>query len=108
VNGAGGTVSVINTPTETVTNTIGVGSNPFRVAFHPDGTVAYVTNNGGTSVSVINTATETVMNTIGVGSFPTGIAFMPLKLAQGICSKNEFFPKLNFLISFHGYLLVEL
>ena len=34
---------------------IPVGAQPTRVAFSPDGTRAYVTNEGSNTVSVINT-----------------------------------------------------
>lgn len=67
-------VSVIDLATGTVTNTIGVGTNPDQVAFSPDGSIAYVVNFGGDNVSVIDVATETVTNTIGVGTSPTGVA----------------------------------
>ncbi|WP_368908890.1 hypothetical protein, partial [Bacillus wiedmannii] len=40
----------------------------------PDGTLAYVTNQGSNTVSVINTATNTVIDTVPVGVAPTGIA----------------------------------
>ena len=76
-NSGGGTVSVINPATGTVTGTINVGSDPFGVAFNPAGTLAYVTNYGGTTVSVINPATGTVTGTITVGSDPIGVAFNP-------------------------------
>ena len=52
-NGDGGTVSVIDTATNTVTTTITVGDFPRGVAFSPDGTTAYVVNTGPGTVSVI-------------------------------------------------------
>ena len=49
------------------------------MAFSPDGTRAYVTNEGVSStVSVINTATNTVTGTIPVGDGPVGVAFSPV------------------------------
>ena len=68
-----GSVSVIDTTTNTVTATIDFGSGkaPNDVAVSPDGTRAYVTNAGyGNSVSVIDTATNTVIDTIAVGVQP--------------------------------------
>ncbi|MGW3269814.1 Ig-like domain repeat protein, partial [Streptomyces sp. NPDC001056] len=76
-NSGDGTVSVIDTGTQTVTNTITVGSSPFGVAVTPDGSQVYVANNGDGTVSVIDTATETVTNTITVGSAPVGVAVSP-------------------------------
>ncbi|WP_319436181.1 beta-propeller fold lactonase family protein [Mycobacterium sp. RTGN5] len=77
VNNSDGTVSVINTATNSVTATIPVGSGPQQVAVSPDGTRVYVTNGASNTVSVINTSTNTVTNTIEVGTLPDGIAVSP-------------------------------
>jgi YVTN family beta-propeller protein/autotransporter-associated beta strand protein len=71
------TVAVIDTATQTVINTVPVGSYPRGVAVAPDGQYAYVTNANDNSVSVIDTGTETVVNTIPVGSYPIGVAVTP-------------------------------
>ncbi len=52
--GGPGTVSVIDTASNNVTATIGVGSHPSKVAVSPDGTKAYVTNAESNTVSVIS------------------------------------------------------
>jgi YVTN family beta-propeller protein len=74
-------VSVIDTATNTVVATIPVGVSPIGVAITPDGTRAYVTNEGSNTVSgtvsVIDTATNTVVATIPVGPGPFGIAITP-------------------------------
>ncbi|RXS80938.1 hypothetical protein EST92_16715 [Streptomyces sp. TM32] len=76
VNVNGSSVSVINTATNTITNTItGFGVNPVEIALNPAGSKAYVTNNLSTSVSVVDTATNTITNTIAVGNLPWGVAF---------------------------------
>ncbi|MFD4620355.1 YncE family protein, partial [Streptomyces sp. NPDC058475] len=54
-NDSSGTVSVIDTATNTVTATIPVGTAPQGVALTPDGTRVYVTNSGSDTVSVIDT-----------------------------------------------------
>jgi YVTN family beta-propeller protein len=54
-NRGSGTVSVIDTATDTVTATIRVHYGPNRVAVAPDGRYAYVTNGGSGTVSVIDT-----------------------------------------------------
>jgi len=41
----------------------------------PDGSAAYVTNDGGNTVSVISTATQAVTATIPVGAGPLNVAF---------------------------------
>lgn len=68
------TVSVINTATDTVTQTVHTPS-AFGVAVAPDGKTAYVTNFQGNSVSVVTTATGVVRATVAlpVGTTPSGI-----------------------------------
>jgi YVTN family beta-propeller protein len=63
-------VSVINTNTNTVIDTIGVGNSPGGVAFTRDARKAYVSNNGSDSVSVIDTLNGVVVKEIPVGNGP--------------------------------------
>ncbi|MBL0119840.1 MAG: hypothetical protein IPP89_12860 [Saprospiraceae bacterium] len=70
-------VSVINTATNTVVATIGVGIYPYGVSTNPDGSRVYVANAVSGNVSVINTATNTVVATIGVGNYPYGVSTSP-------------------------------
>jgi YVTN family beta-propeller protein len=82
-NQSSGTVSVIDTVTNTVVGSpIGVGSNPSGVAVTPDGSRVYVTNFGSNNVSVIDTATNAVVGSpITVGSRPRafGLFIQPTK-----------------------------
>ncbi|MGB9941091.1 PKD domain-containing protein [Methanosarcina sp.] len=77
------TVSVIDTATNTVTDTVNVGYGPQGVAVTPDGTKVYVTNPGNgyqypdSTVSVIDTATNTVTKTVSVGVHPIRVAVTP-------------------------------
>jgi YVTN family beta-propeller protein/autotransporter-associated beta strand protein len=72
-----GTVTPINTATNTAGTPIPVGVNPYGIAMTPDGTTVYVANNSGTTVSVINTATNTVTATIAGFSSPTAVVITP-------------------------------
>ena len=86
---AGHTVTVINTKTGSIINTINVGTMPSGVAFNPTGTLAYVTNYndpvttqpgqnpGPGSVSVIDTKTSSVVGLIPVGNGAAAIALTP-------------------------------
>lgn len=79
-NALSNTVSVIDTETNQVVATIPVGQTPVGVVFSPDGTKAYVTNNGndtGGSISVIDTATNTVVATVPVGGSTDFSAITP-------------------------------
>ena len=69
-------VSVIDTSTNTVIATVGVGHGPLGVAITPDGSRAYVANVGSSSISVINTGTNTVIATVGTFQ-PVGVAITP-------------------------------
>lgn len=71
-----GTISVINTITNTVTAIINLGPFPFPdgLVVSPDGSRLYVANNvNAGTVSIINTATNTLLSTINVGVAPYGI-----------------------------------
>jgi YVTN family beta-propeller protein len=73
----GNTVSVIDTATNAVIDTIMVGAKPGAMAVSPDGTRLYVANEADDTVSVVDVATNTVVATIPVGSGPTGVAVSP-------------------------------
>ena len=73
-----GTVSVIDTATNTVVGSITVGGWPFGVAFLPNGTRAYVTDGYHNTVSVIDTVTKKVVGLpIAVGHYPVAVAITP-------------------------------
>ncbi|MBS1501601.1 MAG: beta-propeller fold lactonase family protein, partial [Bacteroidetes bacterium] len=63
------TISVINTTTNTVINTINVttGANPQGLSISPDGSKLYVANSNGGTISVISTSTNSVIATINNG-----------------------------------------
>jgi YVTN family beta-propeller protein len=73
----GNTVSVIDTATNSVVDTIVVGGIPGAMAVSPDGTRLYVANTRDDTVSVVDTATDGVVATIGVGGRPSGVAVSP-------------------------------
>ncbi|AKB36450.1 hypothetical protein MSSAC_1860 [Methanosarcina siciliae C2J] len=76
-NSGSNNVSVIDTSTNTVTDTVKVGYNPSEVAVSPDGKKVYVVNEDSNNVSVIDTDTNTVTVTVPVGNWPEGIAVTP-------------------------------
>jgi len=76
-NGASETVSVIDTATNTVVATVGVGSGPIGVAVNPNGTRVYVANLTSNSVSVIDTGTNTVVANVTLGGSPFAVAVNP-------------------------------
>ncbi len=72
-----GTVSVISTSSNSVTNTLTVGNSARCNCVHPNGTAAYVANYKSNSVSAIDTKSVSVVKTIAVGTNPYGIASAP-------------------------------
>ena len=53
------------------------GQHPAGVAFSPDGTAAYVANEGSNTLSVLDPTAGTVRSTITVGPSPRGVAIRP-------------------------------
>lgn len=80
-NEGSGTVTPINTATNTPGTPIAVGHQPTGIAITPNGTTAYVAyQSGGTlkgMVTPINTATGTPGTPITVGNDPVAIAITP-------------------------------
>ncbi|MCA1683606.1 MAG: hypothetical protein LC708_00525, partial [Actinobacteria bacterium] len=70
-------VSVIDTATNTVVNTIPVGDRPVGVALTPDGARVYAVNVGDGTVSVISTASDTVVATVAMGGSPHSVTVTP-------------------------------
>ncbi len=64
---ATGTVSVVDTATNTLVKTIEVGLHPTGMALSPSGDRLYVTNANSDTVSAIDTATDEVKETLHVG-----------------------------------------
>src|SRR5882672_1823070 len=74
-NFGSGTVSVVDSASNTVVATVTVGAMPWGVAVNPKAPREYVANAGDNSVTVIDTVSNTVVATIpNVGPMPTGIA----------------------------------
>src|SRR2546421_723918 len=68
-----GSVSVINTATNSVIANITVAPGPWNMAMSGDGTRLYVSSAGSNIISVIDTGTNTVSATISVSNSPAGM-----------------------------------
>ena len=77
-----GTVSVLDTASNTVVKTIDVGLHPTGMALSPRGDRLYVTNANSDTVSVIDTATDTVVKTLHVGDTGRGTDADARQLAE--------------------------
>jgi YVTN family beta-propeller protein len=78
-NTGDGTVTPIDTATNTAGTPIPAGTAPWGIAITPDGKTAYVTNNTSPvgSVTPIDLATNTAGTPIPIGRDPRGIAITP-------------------------------
>jgi YVTN family beta-propeller protein len=72
-----GTVSVIDTASNTVQKTIEVGLHPTGMTLSPAGDRVYVTNANSDTVSVISTLTDAVVKTLQVGGLGSGRERLP-------------------------------
>ena len=82
-------VSVINTDTNTVIDTIAMpGTVPTIAAMTPDAVAfVYITQQGSDEIAIIDTTTNTVLGTtITVGIGPHGISITPDGLEAYVCS----------------------
>jgi len=75
-------VYVVNVTTDVVTNSISVGTAPVYAALSPDGTYAYVLNQGSDDISVIDTTAETVVATIPAGGSAPSMAVFDSTLTR--------------------------
>jgi YVTN family beta-propeller protein len=73
-NEKSGTVSVIDTATDTVARTITTGGKPRGIAASPDGSILYVSEQTGNALLVIDTAGGQLRERIGLGESPEGIS----------------------------------
>ena len=86
--GGAGTVSMVDTATNTVTGTVAVGTSPRALAITADGAKVYVANTVSNNVSVINTATNTVISTVTVGTSPLAITASGAKVYVANAGSN--------------------
>jgi YVTN family beta-propeller protein len=85
-----GNISVINMVTNSVTDTINVGGQPFAVAIGPGGNTVYVTDNRNKDiVSVIDATTNNVTATINVGARPEGVVVNPSGTKLYVANYND-------------------
>jgi len=72
-NRTAGTVTVVDTTTNSVIGTIAVGPTPDALVIKPDGTKLYVTSLANNTVTVVDTATKAITATIAIAK-PSAIA----------------------------------
>ena len=73
-NSEDNTVSIIDTDTNSVTDTLNVGNGPWGIAVGAQGDYVYVANNYSDTVTVIETSDNTIYRTFNVGDGPCGVS----------------------------------
>jgi YVTN family beta-propeller protein len=76
-NGRAGTVSVLDSRTYELLNTIKVGVRPWGIALSPDGKFLYTANGPSDDVSVVDLDTNKEIARIKAGSSPWAVAIVP-------------------------------
>jgi YVTN family beta-propeller protein len=103
-----GTVSVIDTSTNTLVKTIDVGGAAHAVALNSTGNRAYVASgDSGGGVSVIDTATgEVVANVRILNGFPAGVAVHPTGTRVYVTSAND--PNVSVIQTFNNTIIATI
>jgi YVTN family beta-propeller protein len=70
-------LTVIDTATRTIRQTVPLGPRPDMLAISPDGTALYVTIRDADQLSVVSTKDLTVTATLPTGRDPHGVAYRP-------------------------------
>jgi YVTN family beta-propeller protein len=84
-----GAVSVINTVTNHLVDTIVVGSQPWAIGLNPVSNLIYAANAGSGSVSIISGATDKVISTVVVGPYPWSATYSPVTHLIYVVNENS-------------------
>ena len=76
-NGRAGTVSVLDSHTYELLNTIKVGTRPWGIAISPDGKYLYAANGPSNDVSVVDLAADKEVARVKAGGSPWGLVVVP-------------------------------
>src|SRR5690606_3747988 len=91
-----GTLSVVDTLTRTVIQTVNVGNLPFGVAVSFDGAKIFVCNNFDSTISVIDAVNYQIIETISLGGAPIKIALTESLPVSFDTVKDATFSQLEF------------
>jgi YVTN family beta-propeller protein len=77
-NGRAGTVSVLDSRTYELLNTIKVGTRPWGIALSPDGKLLYTANGPSNDISVVDLEANMEVARVKAGASPWGVAVVPI------------------------------
>jgi YVTN family beta-propeller protein len=81
-NGRAGTVSVVDSHTYALLDTIKVGTRPWGLALSPDGKYLYSANGPSNDISVVDLSTNKEIARVKAGASPWGIVIVPAATAH--------------------------
>jgi YVTN family beta-propeller protein len=81
-NGRAGTVSVVDSHTYALLDTIKVGTRPWGLALSPDGKYLYSANGPSNDISVVDLSTNKEIARVKAGASPWGIVVVPATTAH--------------------------
>jgi len=76
-NGRAGTISVLDSHSYELLNSIKVGVRPWGITLSPDGKLLYSANGPSNDVSVVDLATNKEIARVKAGMSPWGVAIAP-------------------------------
>ncbi len=88
-NNGSDSLSVLDTATNTITDTIPFASNTYNAAVNPSGTRVYVTNVVDDTVSVLDTSNNSIIDTIAVGAYPAAVTVNPAGTFAYVSNEND-------------------
>jgi YVTN family beta-propeller protein len=81
-NGRAGTVSVVDSHTYALLDTIKVGTRPWGLALSPDEKYLYSANGPSNDISVVDLSTNKEIARVKAGASPWGIVIVPATTAH--------------------------
>ena len=83
------TVSIVDTATFTVLDTVPTGQGAHGVVIEPSSRYAYITNLYGNDIAVLDIAARKIVARTLTGAAPNGISFLPLAPAPALSGQIE-------------------
>ncbi len=88
-NGRAGTVSVLDSRSYKLLNSIKVGARPWGIALSPDGKFLYTANGPSNDVSVVDLDTDQEIARVKAGASPWAVAVVPLEAAPAMRPEHK-------------------
>lgn len=88
-NLASGSLSVLDTSSNTISDTIPLSINTYGAAVNPAGTRVYIVDNLNNTLTVLNTADNSIVDTVSVGDYPVAVTVNPAGTVAYVSNEND-------------------